>query len=43
MRSDRDANFLSGHCESAGHSDFVIANGQANALEDIINKFDFFS
>ena len=43
MRSDRDANFLSGHCESAGHSDFVIQNGQTEALEDIINKFTFIS
>ena len=43
MRSDRDANFLSGHCESAGHSDFVIRNGQTEALEDIVNKFTFIS
>ena len=43
MRSDRDANFLSCHCKSAGHSDFVIQSGQTEALEDIVNKFTFIS
>ena len=43
MRSDRDANFLSGHCKSAGHSDFVIQSGQTETFEDIVNKFTFIS
>lgn len=43
LRYNKDSYFLSGHCRSAGHLDFVIQSGQTETLEDIINKLAFIS